>query len=75
MSVSPLELLNSDDMIARLKEEFLDERSRQAAERLFQKRYARYKTTTANILYDFAIEAFKNAYRQAPSGHAPVKHP
>ena len=30
MSVSPLELLNSEDMIARMKEEFLDEGSRQA---------------------------------------------
>jgi hypothetical protein len=75
MSVSPLELLNSEDMIARMKEEFLDEGSRQAAERLFQKRYARYKTTTANILFDFAIEALKSVYGQAPLGHASAKHP
>jgi hypothetical protein len=66
MSVSPLDLLNSDDMITRMKDEFLAEGSRLAAERLFQKRYAHYKTTTAYILYDFAIEAFVKAYGEMP---------
>ena len=73
MSVSAFDLLNSDDLIARMKDEFLAEGSRQAAERLFQKRYAKHKTTTASILYEFAVEAFKSAYDDAPSECASAK--
>lgn len=67
MSVSAFDLLNSDDLIARMKDEFLAEGSRQAAERLFQKRFAKHKNTTARILYEFAVEAFKSAYDDTPS--------
>lgn len=73
MSVSAFDLLNSDDIIACMKDEFLAEGSRQAAERLFQKRYAKYQITTASILYEFAVEAYKSAYDDAPSECASTK--
>ena len=50
MSVSPLDLLNTNEIDVRIENEFLDEGSYEAAERLFQNRYARYKTTTAVVV-------------------------
>ena len=45
----------------------------QAADRLFQERYARYKTTTADILYYLAIEAFERVYENKPKERASSK--
>ena len=63
MSVSPLDLLNTNEIVVRIENEFLDER-------LFQNRYARYKTTTADILYYLAIEAFERVYENKPKDRA-----
>ena len=70
MSISPLDLLNTNEIVVRIENEFLDEGSYEAAERLFQNRYARYKTTTADILYYLAIEAFERVYENKPKDRA-----
>jgi len=66
MTVSALDLSDSDKFLADIKKEFLATGSMVEAEQLFCRRYNRLKRTTAYIRYDFALQAFEDLYSRKP---------
>ena len=66
MTVSALDLSDSDKFLADIKKEFLATGSKVEAVQLFCRRYNRLKRTTAYIRYDFALQAFEDLYGRKP---------
>ena len=66
MTVSVLDLSDSDKFLADIKNEFIATGLQVDAEQLFRRRYNKLNKTSVYTKYDFALPAFEHLYGGKP---------